>query len=65
MTNNEAKARLQAKLECLTRYTSGTDLDCNNHNCDNCSLCYYQGNIGEQKEVIKIAINAIDQMEDK
>ena len=52
---------LKAKLECLKRETSGTDFDCNNSNCDECSLCYEQGNMGEQKEALDMAIKALEQ----
>ena len=61
MTNEEAKKMLKAKLECLKRETSGTDIDCNYRNCDECDLCYAQGNMGEQKEVLEMAIKALDQ----
>ena len=61
MTNEQAKKMLKAKLECLKRETSGTDFDCNNSNCDECSLCYEQGNMGEQKEALDMAIEALDQ----
>ena len=60
MTNEQAKKMLKAKLECLKRETSGTDLDCNNSNCDECSLCYEQGNMGEQKEALDMAIKALE-----
>ena len=58
----EATNMLKAKLECLKRETSGTDFDCNNRNCDECSLCYEQGNMGEQKEALDMAIKALEQM---
>ena len=61
MTNEQAKKMLKAKLECLKRETSGTDFDCNNSNCDECSLCYEQGNMGEQKEALDMAIKALEQ----
>ena len=61
MTNEQATNMLKAKLECLKRETSGTDFDCNNSNCDECSLCYEQGNMGEQKEALDIAIKALEQ----
>lgn len=56
MTINEATKMLEAKKKCLERETSGIDADCNNHNCDNCDLCYEQGNMGEQKETLKYAV---------
>ena len=61
MTNEEAKKMLKAKLECLKRETSGTDIDCNYRNCDECDLCYAQGNMGEQKEALDMAIKALEQ----
>ena len=61
MTNEQAKKMFKAKLECLKRETSGTDFDCNNSNCDECSLCYEQGNMGEQKEALDMAIKALEQ----
>ena len=61
MTNEQAKKMLIAKLECLKRETSGTDFDCNNSNCDECPLCYEQGNMGEQKEALDMAIKALEQ----
>ena len=61
MTPQEAKKMLKAKLECLKRETSGTDIDCNHRNCDECNLCYEQGNMGEQKEALDMAIKALEQ----
>ena len=61
MTPQEAKKMLKAKLECLKRETSGTDIDCNYRNCDECNLCYEQGNMGEQKEALAMAIKALEQ----
>lgn len=65
MTNEEAKKMLKAKLECLKRETSGTDIDCNYRNCDECNLCYEQGNMGEQKEALDMAIEALEQTRPK
>ena len=61
MTNEQAKKMLKAKLECSKRETSGTDFDCNNSNCDECPLCYEQGNMGEQQEALDMAIKALEQ----
>lgn len=60
MTNKQASKILKAKLKCLYRETSGTNFDCNNSNCDLCSLCYEQGNFGEQIEALYMAIKALD-----
>ena len=61
MTNEQAKKILIAKLECLKRETSGTDFVCNNSNCDECPLCYEQGNMGDQKKAFDLAIKALEQ----
>lgn len=61
MTNEEAKKMLKAKLECLKNETSGINHDCNMRLCDGCSLNYEQGNMGEQKEALDMAIKALEQ----
>ena len=60
MTNEEAKKMLEAKLECLKHETSGTDYACNQHLCEGCSLNYEQGYMGEQKEALDMAIEALE-----
>ena len=62
MTNEQAKKMIKAKLKCLKRETSGTDFECNNGHCDECPLCYEQGNMGEQKEALDMAIKALEQL---
>lgn len=61
MTNEQAKKMLKAKLECLKNETSGINHDCNMRLCDGCSLNYEQGNMGEQKEALDMAIKALEQ----
>lgn len=61
MTNEEAKKMLKAKLECFKNETSGINHDCNMRLCDGCSLNYEQGNMGEQKEALQMAIKALEQ----
>ena len=61
MTSEEAKKMLIAKLECLKDETSGINYDCNMRLCAGCSLNYEQGNMGEQKEALEIAIKALEQ----
>jgi hypothetical protein len=63
MTPQEAKKMLKAKLECLKNETSGINYDCNMRLCDGCSLNYEQGNMGEQKEALDMAIKALEQTE--
>ena len=62
MKKEEAVVKLQAKLECMTKDTSGTYMMCNKHKCDECSLNYAQGNNGEQIECLRIAIEAINEV---
>ena len=49
--------RLMAKEKCMERETSGIDTECNSHNCIDCSLCYEQGTVGEQKMALVFAID--------
>ena len=60
MTENEALNMLQAKLTCMELY----DLSCVEKGCDkkceNCEYNYAQGNNGEQKEALKVAIQALE-----
>ena len=57
MTIDECAKMLIAKIECMKRETSGTDTDCNAQKCDDCSLCYEQGTIGQQKEALMYAVD--------
>lgn len=59
MTKREAMKLLSAKLKCMIREVSGTDPECNQRKCNDCSLCYAQGNMGEQKEALRIAVEAL------
>ena len=61
MTNEEAKKMLKAKLECFKNEISGINYDCNMRLCDGCPLNYEQGNMGEQKEALQMAIKALEQ----
>ena len=56
---------LTAKVKCMQRETSGTDVDCNSRNCDDCELCYAQGTTGEQREALNMAISALQAQEEK
>ena len=59
MTKEEAVVKLEAKLECLTRDVSGTNIDCNKCRCDECKFHYAQGNMGEQIECLRMAIESL------
>ena len=61
MTTDKAIEMVKAKLECITRRTSGKDKDCNNRRCDECYLNYEQGNMGKQKEWLRMSIEALEQ----
>ena len=60
MTESEAINMIQAKLTCMELY----DLSCIekgcDRKCDNCDYNYAQGNNGEQKEALKVAIQALE-----
>ena len=60
MTNQGAIEMLTAKAECIRREASGTDIDCNLRNCDECDLCYKQGTMGDQMEALRVAISALE-----
>lgn len=60
LTNEQAIEMMKAKLECMTRDVSGSDEVCNNKKCDNCYLNYAQGNMGEQKEWLRMGIKALE-----
>lgn len=60
MTIEEAKKMVEAKLKCMERDISGIISDCNNKRCYECSLNYEQGNMGEQKEWLRMAIKALE-----
>ena len=59
MSIEDCTKMLIAKEKCMERETSGTDADCNLHNCDDCDLCYEQGTMGEQKEALKFEIDTM------
>ena len=59
MTIEEAIKRANAKLQCIDRESSGLDEMCNKYKCYDCELNYEQGNIGQQKEWLRLAITAL------
>jgi len=63
ITTQKAIAMLTAKIECLRRESSGTDFDCNFHNCYKCDLNYEQGTAGEYIEALKMAVYVLDAVE--
>ena len=58
---DETIKKLEARKNCMERETSGIDIQCNCHNCDECDLCYAQGTTGEQREALEYAINTLKQ----
>lgn len=60
MTKEQAMAMLKAKRECIELDTNGNAELCD-RNCGECKLNYEQGNMGEQKIVLDIAIKALEQ----
>lgn len=65
LTNKQAIEMMKAKLECMTRSVSGSDQVCNSRGCDNCYLNYSQGNMGEQKEWLRMGIKALEEVSEK
>ena len=63
MINEECIKMLKAKLECMNRQIRGIFEECNSDMCDDCSLNYDQGNMGEQKETLGMAIKALETVE--
>ena len=60
MTESEAIEKLRAYCKCQILQAKGIYEDCNEELCDNCDLCYAQGNIGEHIKSIEIAIQALE-----
>ena len=60
MTEIQAFEMLKAYHKCKILQVKGIYEDCNNKLCDNCDLCYAQGNVGEHIKSIEIAIQAIE-----
>lgn len=60
MTASEAIEKLRAYHKCQRLRVRGIYEDCNENLCDNCDLCYAQGNTGEHIESVKVAIQALE-----
>ena len=60
MKESEAIEKLRAYHKCQRLQVKGIYEDCNEKLCDNCDLCYAQGNTGEHIKSIEIAIQAIE-----
>ena len=60
MTESEAIEKLRAYHKCQRLQVKGIYEDCNEKLCDNCDLCYAQGNTGEHIESVKVAIQALE-----
>ena len=61
MTREEAIKIIKATKMCLEKEANGIDDDCNFHNCDDCNLCYEQGNSIEKQKAYQMAIKALEQ----
>ena len=60
MKAEEAKDIMQGKMTCMELETSSWTRRWCDHDCDNCEYCYAQGNFGERKEALKLAIEALE-----
>ena len=60
MTEREAAEKLKAYHKCQRFQVKGIYEDCNEKLCDNCDLCYAQGNAGEHIKSIEMAIQALE-----
>ena len=60
MKECEAIEKLRAYYNCQRLQAKGIYEDCNEKLCDNCNLCYAQGNVGEHIESIEIAIQSLE-----
>ena len=60
MKTSEAIEKLRAYHKCQSLQVKGIYEDCNEKLCDNCDLCYAQGNVGEHIKSIEIAIQALE-----
>ena len=65
MTESEAIEKLRAYHKCQRLQVKGIYEDCNEKLCDNCDLCYAQGNTGEHIKSIEIAIEALERQAPK
>ena len=63
MKESEAIEKLRAYHKCQRLQVKGIYEDCNEKLCDNCDLCYAQGNVGEHIKSIEIAIQALEKQE--
>ena len=63
MVESEAKAILEAYMECYRRKTEvAYDYQCDK-DCEACGLNYEQGTVGEHNEAVTMAINALEKQE--
>ena len=60
MKDREALTMLIAYYACQRLQAKGIYEDCNEKLCDNCDLCYAQGNVGQHIKSIEIAIQALE-----
>ena len=60
MNENEAKDIVRAKLKCMElELLACIEKGCD-RKCDDCDYNYAQGNMGEQKEALSVAIQALE-----
>lgn len=60
MIEIEAVEKLKAYIKCQKRSNKGINEDCNSKKCDDCYLCYEQGNSGEHIQSVEKAVQALE-----
>lgn len=63
VSREEHIKRLKAYKECRKKQVKGIWEECNSYLCDNCKLCYEQGNAGEHISTIKKAISDMEKLQ--
>ena len=60
MKLKEAITKVKARIKCDELSLKGDYNQCNDEICDECDLCYEQGNMGERLEALKEVVSAAE-----
>lgn len=63
MTEIEAAEMLKAYYVCQQMQVKGIYEKCNSNKCDDCDLCYEQGNSGEHIQSVEKAVQALEEVQ--